>query len=203
MQPWNPRACSGNPSSNILAERLEVLVVNARHVKAVPGRKTDVADREWLADLLQHGLLRASFIPDRAQRDLRDLTRTRTSLIDERSRTVRRLQKVLEGRVRAGAVADGPALSTHQSAGAAVPRPCSVSSPRSSIRACRSRTRLSEVLHRAAVGVALYHVTVPPIDTPRVVEVRPGIALLDVARAVPSSCSETAPGARGHSHPLC
>jgi transposase len=66
------------------------------HVKASPGRKTDVADSEWLADLLQHGLLRASFIPDRAQRDLRDLTRTRTSLIDERSRTVRRLQKVLE-----------------------------------------------------------------------------------------------------------
>jgi len=84
------------PVFNVLAERLEVLVVNARHVKAVPGRKTDVADSEWLADLLQHGLLRASFIPDRAQRDLRDLTRTRTSLIDERSRTVRRLQKVLE-----------------------------------------------------------------------------------------------------------
>ena len=81
---------------HILADRLEVLVVNAGHVKAVPGRKTDVADSEWLADLLQHGLLRASFIPDRDQRDLRDLTRTRTSLIDERSRTVRRLQKVLE-----------------------------------------------------------------------------------------------------------
>src|SRR4051812_13743364 len=84
------------PVFNVLAERLEVLIVNARHVKAVPGRKTDVADSEWLADLLQHGLLRASFIPDRAQRDLRDLTRTRTSLIDERSRTVLRLQKVLE-----------------------------------------------------------------------------------------------------------
>jgi transposase len=84
------------PVFNILGGRLEVLVANARHVKAVPGRKTDVADSEWLADLLQHGLLRPSFIPDRAQRELRDLTRTRTSLIDERSRTVRRLQKVLE-----------------------------------------------------------------------------------------------------------
>jgi transposase len=95
-RPWNPQACCENPVFNILAERLEVLVVNARHVKAVPGRTTDVADSEWLADLLQHGLLRASFLPDRGQRDLRDLTRTRTSLIDERSRTVRRLQKVLE-----------------------------------------------------------------------------------------------------------
>ena len=84
------------PVFNVLAGRLEVLVVNAQHVKAVPGRKTDVADSEWLADLLQHGLLQPSFIPDRAQRELRDLTRTRTSLIDERSRTVRRLQKVLE-----------------------------------------------------------------------------------------------------------
>jgi transposase len=63
---------------------------------AVPGRKTDIRDAEWIADLLQHGLLRASFIPDQAQRELRDLTRTRTSLIDERTATVNRIQKVLE-----------------------------------------------------------------------------------------------------------
>jgi transposase len=65
-------------------------------VKAVPGRKTDAKDAEWIADLLQHGLLRGSFVPDQAQRELRDLTRTRTTLTDERSAVVKRLQKVLE-----------------------------------------------------------------------------------------------------------
>src|ERR687893_542873 len=69
---------------------------NARHIKAVPGRKTDTKDCEWIADLLRHGLLRGSFIPDQAQRELRDLTRTRTTLTDERSAVVCRLQKVLE-----------------------------------------------------------------------------------------------------------
>jgi transposase len=72
------------------------MVVNAAHIKAVPGRKTDCHDAEWIADLLQHGLVRPSFIPDRPQRELRDLTRTRTALIDERSAAVNRLQKVLE-----------------------------------------------------------------------------------------------------------
>ncbi len=84
------------PVHNILEGQFEVLVVNAAHIKAVPGRKTDVKDSEWIADLLRHGLVRASFIPDRAQREVRDLTRTRTTLIDERSRAVRRLQQVLE-----------------------------------------------------------------------------------------------------------
>jgi transposase len=85
------------PIYNILADgRREVLVVNAAHIKAVPGRKTDVKDAEWIADLLQHGLLKASFIPSQAQRELRDLTRTRTILTDERSAAVNRLQKVLE-----------------------------------------------------------------------------------------------------------
>ncbi len=84
------------PIYNLLEGQLELLVVNAAHVKRVPGRKTDVSDSEWLADLLRHGLMRASFIPDRPQRELRDLTRTRTALIDERSAATRRLQKVLE-----------------------------------------------------------------------------------------------------------
>ncbi len=75
----------------------EVLVVNAAHIKQVPGRTTDVKDAEWIADLLRHGLLRASFIPDRPQRELRELTRYRTSLVRERSAEVNRLQKVLEG----------------------------------------------------------------------------------------------------------
>src|SRR3954452_7249739 len=84
------------PVYNLLEAQFTLLVVNAAHIKAVPGRKTDVKDCEWIADLLQHGLLRASFIPDRAQHELRDLTRTRTTLIDERSAAVCRLHKVLE-----------------------------------------------------------------------------------------------------------
>ena len=85
------------PVYNLLESSLEVLVVNARHIKAVPGRKTDVKDCEWIADLLRHGLLQPSFIPDRPQRELRELTRYRTSLIQERTAEVNRLQKVLEG----------------------------------------------------------------------------------------------------------
>ncbi len=84
------------PIYNVLDGSVEVLVVNAQHLKAVPGRKTDVHDAEWIADLLQHGLLRASYIPSRAQRELRELTRTRTRLIQQRSQTINRLQKVLE-----------------------------------------------------------------------------------------------------------
>jgi hypothetical protein len=60
---------------NLLESSFEVLVVKAQHIKAVPGRKTDVKDAEWIADLLQHGLLKASFIPSSPQRELRDLTR--------------------------------------------------------------------------------------------------------------------------------
>ncbi len=78
------------PIYNILLGKFEVMVVNAAHIKAVPGRKTDVLDAEWIADLLQHGLVAASFIPDQEQRDRRDLTRTRTTLVDERSRSVQR-----------------------------------------------------------------------------------------------------------------
>ncbi len=73
-----------------------MLVVNAHHIKNVPGRKTDVKDAEWIADLLRHGLLRASFIPPLPQRDLRDLTRQRTNLVQDRATVVNRLQKVLE-----------------------------------------------------------------------------------------------------------
>ncbi len=75
---------------------IKAIIVNAAHMKAVPGRKTDMKDAEWIADLLRHGLLKASFIPGREQRELRDLTRYRKSLIEERSRELNRLQKVLE-----------------------------------------------------------------------------------------------------------
>lgn len=86
------------PIYNLLeAEDVETLVVNAAHIKAVPGRKTDVKDSEWIAELLQHGLLTGSYIPKRDQRELRELIRYRRSLVQERSREVNRLQKVLEG----------------------------------------------------------------------------------------------------------
>ncbi|MGN0493505.1 MAG: IS110 family transposase, partial [Acutalibacteraceae bacterium] len=76
---------------------LPAMVVNAQHMKTLPGRKTDVKDAEWIADLLQHGLLKASFIPDREQRELREVSRYRKSLVEERSRELNRLQKMLEG----------------------------------------------------------------------------------------------------------
>ncbi len=86
------------PVFNLLeGHDFELLVVNARHTKAVPGRKTDVKDAEWLADLLRHGLLRASFVPDRGQRELRELVRYRRTLIHEKTRLITRVQKVLEG----------------------------------------------------------------------------------------------------------
>ncbi len=84
------------PIYNILQEHVEVWVVNAHHVKHVPGRKTDVKDAEWLAQLLQQGLLRPSFIPSREQRELRDVVRQRQALVEDRTRVVNRLQKVLE-----------------------------------------------------------------------------------------------------------
>jgi transposase len=84
------------PVYNLLDGRFEVLVVNAEHVKALSGRKTDVADAEWIADLLRHGLLKGSFIPSAQLRELRDLTRYRTKLTDERKSEVNRLHKVLE-----------------------------------------------------------------------------------------------------------
>src|SRR6266550_8904083 len=82
---------------NLLEGQFEVLLANAQHIKAVPGRKTDVKDAEWIADLLRHGLLKASFVPDRPQRELRELTRYRTVLVRERAAEINRVQKTLEG----------------------------------------------------------------------------------------------------------
>src|SRR5687767_3283553 len=82
---------------NLLEGQFQVLLAKAQHINAVPGRKTDVKDAEWIADLLRHGLLRASFVPDRPQRELRELTRYRTALVRERASEVNRLQKTLEG----------------------------------------------------------------------------------------------------------
>jgi transposase len=86
------------PLYNILeASDLKAIVVNAQHMKAVPGRKTDVKDAEWIADLVQHGLLKASYIPNKDQRELRELVSYRKSLVGERTRELNRLQKMLEG----------------------------------------------------------------------------------------------------------
>ena len=94
------------PIWNILEGSLELILVNARHIKNVPGRKTDVKDCDWIAQLLQHGLLRASFVPDRPQRDLRDLTRQRSQLTAEQSRVSNRIHKTLEdANIKLGSVA--------------------------------------------------------------------------------------------------
>jgi transposase len=86
-----------HPVFNLLEEGHTILLVNPQHIKAVPGRKTDAKDSEWLADLLRHGLLQASFIPPQPIRELRTLTRYRKTLVQERAQEINRLQKVLEG----------------------------------------------------------------------------------------------------------
>jgi transposase len=94
------------PVYNLLEGCFTLLLVNARHVKHVPSRKTDVQDCQWLAQLLQCGLLKGSFIPPRPQRELRDLTRYRTQLVAERARVANRIHKVLEdANIKLGAVA--------------------------------------------------------------------------------------------------
>lgn len=84
------------PIYNILEGSFELLLCNAKHIKNVPGRKTDVTDSEWIAQLLQHGLLTGSFVPQRPLREMRDLTRHRAQITSERARQVNRIQKVLE-----------------------------------------------------------------------------------------------------------
>ena len=84
------------PIYNVLEGQFELVVANAHHLKTVPGRKTDVKDAEWIAQLLRHGLVKASFVPAQTQRDLRELTRLRSTVVQDRARTLNRLQKVLE-----------------------------------------------------------------------------------------------------------
>jgi transposase len=94
------------PIFNILENNFEVLLVNAHHIKQVPGRKTDVKDSEWIAELLRHGLLKASFIPPLGQRELRELTRHRTNFVHERATLINRVQKTLEsGNIKLASVA--------------------------------------------------------------------------------------------------
>jgi transposase len=84
------------PVWNLLEGRVDLMLVNAQHMKQVPGRKTDVTDCQWIAQLLEHGLLKPSFVPRRPQRELRDLTRQRAQLLADRARVVNRIQKTLE-----------------------------------------------------------------------------------------------------------
>lgn len=84
------------PVWHLLEDSFELILANASHIKAVPGRKTDINDATWIADLLAHGLIRASFVPPTPIQELRDLTRTRKQLVNERTRYVQRIQKVLE-----------------------------------------------------------------------------------------------------------
>jgi transposase len=94
------------PIYNILEGQFQILLVNARHIKNVAGRKTDVKDCEWIAQLLQCGLLKGSFIPPRPQRELRDLTRMRAQLTHEMSSVANRIHKVLEDtNIKLGVVA--------------------------------------------------------------------------------------------------
>src|SRR6478736_5195599 len=84
----------------IVEGSFDVWLLNAQHLQAVPGRKTDVRDAEWIAELLRHGLVRPSFIPPRPRRELRELTRHRTNFVRERATLVNRVQQVLEGTTR-------------------------------------------------------------------------------------------------------
>jgi len=97
------------PVYYLLEDDFELLLVNAQHVKNVPGRKTDVQDAQWLCQLLEHGLLKSSFVPPKPIRELRDLTRYRKSLVWERGREANRLQKVLEdANIKLASVASRP-----------------------------------------------------------------------------------------------
>src|SRR5436305_12940198 len=93
---WRVRVCTGGLVYRRLEGFFELVVANAQHIKTVTGRKTDVQDAEWIADLLQHGLLTASFVAGQEQQELRDLTGLRVSLVEEGARLVNRIHKVLE-----------------------------------------------------------------------------------------------------------
>jgi transposase len=94
------------PVWNLLEGQFDLLLANATHMRNVPGRKPDIKDSEWIAQLLQHGLLKPSFVPNTVLRDLRELSRDRTSLVAERSRLKNRIQKILEeANIKLGSVA--------------------------------------------------------------------------------------------------
>ncbi len=160
------------PVWNILAEQFEVLLVNAQHIKAVPGRKTDQKDSEWIADLLHHGLLRGSFVPPQPTRELRDLTRYRVSLVQEINQIANRIQKVLEdANIKLTSVATdalgasgrailGAMLAGEQDAarfGRDVQRAAAEQDPGTEIGARRSYDRASSILAPTALRAPALH----------------------------------------------
>ena len=95
-QPKSCHRAAGRPYFQALEDRFECWLLNAHHLRNVPGRKTDVKDSEWICQLVQHGLVRPSFVPPPEIRRLRDLTRLRRAHTNERGRTIQRLEKVLQ-----------------------------------------------------------------------------------------------------------
>jgi transposase len=145
------------PVFNLLEEGRVITLVNPQHVKAVPGHKTDVKDREWLADLLRHGLLKARFIPPRPIRDLRELTRYRKTLIQERAQEVNRLQKVLESaNIKLAAVASDVVGASARRMLEALIRGEQDVEAMAQLAHARMRRRLPE-LRQALVGVVRPH----------------------------------------------
>lgn len=140
------------PVFNILEGEFEVMVVNAQHIKHVPGRKTDIKDAQWIAELLQHGLIKGSYIPERPQRDLRDLVRYRTSLIQDRTKEANRVQKVLEdANIKLGSVASNVLGVSGRDMLAAIVR--GVDNPEALAQLARGRMRHKiDELERALTG---------------------------------------------------
>lgn len=145
------------PVYNLLEGDFEMWVVNAQHVKRVPGRKTDVKDAEWLAELMLYGLLKRSFIPPKPQQALRDLTRYRITVVQERSRLVNRVQKLLEGaNIKLASVASDLQGVSARAMLAELARGNTDAAAMAELARGRLRSKLPE-LERALTGVVQEH----------------------------------------------
>jgi transposase len=145
------------PIWNILQDRFELLLVNAQHIKQVPGRKTDVKDCEWIAQLLQYGLLKGSFIPPPAIRDLRDLTRLRSRFTREQAAAINRVHKVLQS---ANIKLSSVATDIMGVSGKAIIRAIIAGETRPAILAANARGKLQSKipqLHQALQGCLTEH----------------------------------------------
>ena len=156
------------PIWNILEGSIHLILVNARHIWNVPGRKTDVKDCDWIAQLLQHGLLRASFVPPREQRELRDLTRHRSQLVAEQSRISNRVHKILEdANIKLSSVATDVRTALVQAAWAAWAashtRQTYLSSPYRRLAGRRGKKRAIVALGHTML-VTMYHMLRDGVD---------------------------------------
>lgn len=145
------------PVYNLLEDAFALVLANARDVRIVPGRKSDVKDAEWIAELLRHGLLRPSFVPPRPERELRELTRYRQSLVEERTAEVNRIQKVLEGaNIKLAAVASNVVGVSGRAMLEAIVS--GVTDPRALARLARGRLHAADDdLARALLGLVHPH----------------------------------------------